>query len=116
MKIRHPAVISDVYQLVQTLEFDLNVAGNFVRARVELFQNTARKRHWRCHLWELDYYHLAETFRKKGRKQTAESDETVIVERTWEISSKFADFEAPSARAALELFLERLQKYLQRVA
>jgi hypothetical protein len=116
MKIKHPAVTSDVFKLVETVEFDLSVCGKFVRARVELFQDTVRQRHWRCHLWELDFYHIEGTFRDKGRKKRPQSDEALITERTWEISSKFSDFEAPNARAAMKTFLDRFQQYLKRVA
>jgi hypothetical protein len=82
MKIQHPAVTSDVYKLAETLEFDMNVGGSYLRARVELFRDTTRRRHWRCHFWELDYYHVQGTFREKGRRARPVSDETLIVERT----------------------------------
>jgi hypothetical protein len=65
-------------------------------------------------LWELDYYRIEGTFPVKGKKNRPVSDETLMVERTWEISSRFHHFEAPSARAAIKLFLDRLQQYLQR--
>lgn len=118
MKIKHPAVTSDVFKLVTTLEFDLQLRGQFMPTRVELFQNTERKRHFRCHLWELEYYHIQGTF-SAGRKANARrpaSDEPIFVERTWELSSKFHDFTAPNAQAAMKKFLDILAKYLERVS
>jgi hypothetical protein len=116
MRIRNPAITSDVYQLVKTIEFDMELEGKFLPTRVEVFQDTQRKRHYRCHMWELEYYHVESTFpaagRKKGRRSP--SDEPIFVERTWELSSKFHDFEAPSAAAALNKFLALLRKHLAR--
>ena len=43
-------------------------------------------------------------------------DEELLVERTWELSDRFEDFEAPSAQKALALFLDSLKRYLQRVS
>src|SRR6266542_180312 len=96
MKIQHPAVTSDVFKLIAILEFDLELDGHFLPTRVEL-------------------YHLLMTL-PKGKTRHPESDEELLVERTWELSDKFEDFEAPSARAAMKLFLDSLKKYLKRVA
>lgn len=118
MKIQHPAVTSDVFKLVTTLEFDLVVGKHFLPTRIELFRDTARKRHFRCRMWERDLYHLQMALAPDGKRQSrrSESDEEILVERTWEISSKFDDFEARSSAKALKLFLDGLRKYLDRVA
>lgn len=119
MKLQHAAVASEVFKLVTTLEFDLVVAEHFLPTRVELFQDTERKRHFRCRMWERDLYHLQLTLRRqeqnKGRRRL-ESDEEILVERTWELSSRFEDFEADSPRSAIKLFLDALKRYLNRVA
>lgn len=117
MKIKHPAVVSDVFKLVATLEFDLEIDGHFLPTRIELFQDTERERHWRCRMWERELCHMTLTlpYGASGVERP-ESDEEVLIERTWELSDKFEDFEAPSAKAALELFLDNLKKYLRRVA
>jgi len=115
MKVQHPAVMSDVFKLVAILEFDLELDGHFLPTRVELFQDTERKRPWRCRMWERELYHMRMTL-PKGKSRHPESDEELRVERTWELSDKFEDFEAPSAKAAMKLFLDSLKKYLKRVA
>jgi hypothetical protein len=117
MKLKHSAVKSSVFALVNTLEFDLEVGGHFLPTRVELFQDTERKGHWRCRLWERELFHLTLTVPTDGRKkQRAQSDEELLVERTWELSDRFEDFEARSAKAAMKLFMNSLKEYLKRVA
>ena len=117
MKIRHPAVRSDVYRLVTTLEFDLELGGHFLPTRVELFQDTERRRHWRCRMWERELYHLTMTEPSKGRgRRRPQADEELLVERTWELSSRFDDFTAPSAARAMQLFVDSLVRYLKRVS
>ena len=115
MKIQHPAVTSDVFKLVAILEFDLELDDHFLPTRVELFQDTERKRRWRCRMWERELYHMQMTL-AKGKARHPESDEELLVERTWELSDRFEDFEATSAKAAMKLFLDSLKKYLKRVA
>jgi hypothetical protein len=116
MKFKHAAVKSDVFKLVTTLEFDLEVGKHFVPTRIELFQDTERKRRWRCRMWERELCHLTFTLPADGKgKRGCESDEEVLVERTWELSDRFEDFKAPNARAAMGLFLSSLRAYLKRV-
>jgi hypothetical protein len=117
MKLKHSAVKSDIYALVRTLEFDLEVGGHFLPTRVELFKDTERAGRWRCRLWERELFHLSLTVPFGGRKKRrAESDEELLVERTWELSDRFEDFEARSAKAAIKLFMVSLKEYLKRVA
>ncbi|MBI5773952.1 MAG: hypothetical protein HZA89_09460 [Verrucomicrobia bacterium] len=117
MRIKHPAVTSAVFKLVTTLEFDMEVGGHFLPTRVELFQDTERKRRFRCRMWERELYHLHLALETDGKtKRRKETDEDLMVERTWEISSQFEDFEAANPKAALKLFLDSLTLYLKRVA
>ena len=58
MKLKHPAVRSDVFKLVTVLEFDLELGSHFLPTRVELFQDTERPRRWRCRMWERELYRL----------------------------------------------------------
>jgi len=115
MKVSNPCVISDVYRLVKTVEFDLEIRGKFLPARVEVFQDTERKRRFRCRLWELEYYHVTGTFAsgEKRKVRRPVSDEPLLVERTWELSTKFFDFTAPNADVALKEFLLSLCQRLK---
>lgn len=122
MKIKHPAVASDVFRLADTLEFDLEIGEEFIPTRLELFEDTERKNHWRARMWEREAYHLESTFISepvaKGKRKTQRCafDEEILVERTWELSSELEDFVAPTARAALKLVLDRLVEHLHRIA
>ncbi len=117
MRIQHPAVTSDVFKLIDTFEFDLVVGDRFFPTRVELFRDSVRKGHFRCRMWERDLYHMQMTLSQDGQRRArrSESDEEILVERTWELSSRFEDFEATSPAGALKLFLDSLGKYLDRM-
>jgi hypothetical protein len=116
MKIQHPAVKSSVFKLVSLIEFDCEVGGHFFPARVELFQDTERKNRWRCRLWERELCHVAFTLRRGSKSgKRIESDEEVLIERTWVMSDKFNDFEADTADEALKQFVDALREYLKRV-
>jgi hypothetical protein len=117
MKIEHPAVRSDVFKLVATLEFDLEFGDHFLPTRIELFQDTERRRHWRCRLWERELFRIQSTFPQKprGRPTDPPSDEELLVERTWELSDCLEDFEARDGKAAVRRVLDCLRKHLRGV-
>lgn len=122
MKIKHPAVKSDVFQLLTTLEFDLELPGDMVPTRIELFQDTERKTRWRARVWERESCRLESTFtptpppnaKGKRRPRRFTFDEEILVERTWELSEELEDFAAPNARAAMARVLDHLQNHLNR--
>lgn len=116
MKIQHPAVASDVFKLVSTVEFDLSIGNQFLPTRVELFQDTERKRFFRCRMWERELHRIQSTFpqNSNGEPLHGPSDEELLVERTWELSSRFENFEAASADGAMRIFLSSLKEYLER--
>jgi len=116
MKIQHPAVRSNVFKLVSIFEFDCEVDGHFFPARVELFRDTEHKNRWRCRMWERELCHVAFTLRRGSKSgKRIESDEEVLIERTWVLSDKFEDFEAGTAAEAMKRFVDALREYLQRV-
>jgi hypothetical protein len=117
MKISNPAIRSGVYELVKTIEFDLEVGEKFLPTRIEVFEDTQRGRHFRCRMWELEYYHVENTFSARSERKNCRSvsDEPILVERTWELSSRFHDFEAANAEAALDAFLSALLQQLSGV-
>ena len=116
MIIQHSAVTSDVFKLIETLEFDMEIKGHFLPTRIELFQDTERSNRFRCRMWERELYHMRLTMTDKNEPESNfESDEEVLVERTWELSSEFEDFEAETPEAAMRRFLDSLEKYLERI-
>lgn len=117
MRIQHHAVTSDIYKLITTMEFDLEVGDHFLPTRIELFQDTERANHFRCRMWERDLYRLRMTAMNdtSDGEDDYESDEELLVERTWELSDEFEDFEAENPEAAMKIFLERLTQYLKEI-
>lgn len=122
MNIKHPLVRSSVYELAKTLEFDQELGGDCVPARLEIFRDTARKSWWRARLWERECCRLEEVLgpglskgEPSSRRRRLRVDEEILVERTWELSEALEDFEAPDARAALRFVLDRLVAHLERV-
>lgn len=122
MRIQHPLVKSSVYVLTKTLELDLEVGGDYVPARLELFRDTSRKNRWRVRLWERECCRLEEVIgpgspglEGSARGKHPRVDEEILVERTWELSEALEDFEAKDARAALRFAVDRLTEHLERV-
>jgi hypothetical protein len=117
MKLKHPAVKSDVFKLIATLEFDLELNNHFLPTRVELFQDTERKNRFRCRLWERELCRVRMTLPATGASKIKHpaSDEEILVERTWELSDEFEDFEAATRQQAMRLFLDSLKGYLGRL-
>lgn len=118
MIIKHPFVTSDVFKLISTLEFDLEIGGHFLPTRLELFQDTENENVFRCRMWERDLFRLKATpyeDEATGKVVAGEEDEELLVERTWELSDEFESFEADSPEDAINLVLDALRHYLEKL-
>jgi hypothetical protein len=118
MIIQHPFVTSDVFKLISTLEFDLEVGGHFLPTRLELFQDTERDKLFRCRMWERDLFRMKPTpcrDETTGKIVEGEEDEELLIERTWELSDEFESFEADSPEHAINQVLDALTNYLERL-
>lgn len=116
MMIHHPFVTSNVFKLISTLEFDLEIDGHFLPTRLELFQDTERDNMFRCRMWERDLFRLRPTpytDEATGNVVDAEEDEELLIERTWELSDEFDQFEAASPEHAINQVLDALRTYLE---
>lgn len=116
MIIKHPFVTSDVFKLISTLEFDLEIGGHFLPTRLELFQDTEKEDVFRCRMWERDLFRLKPTpyeDEATGKLVAGEEDEELLVERTWELSDEFESFEAESPEHAINQVLDALRHYLE---
>ncbi len=122
MKIAHPAMRSDVFRLVATYEFDLQIGACFHPTRIELFRDTQRTRRWRARLWDLELCRIEASpvdqlpegaARKKGTRKAREVfDEETLLERTWMLGDDLSDFTAASEAAALRRVLDALAEHL----
>lgn len=118
MIFKHTCVTSDVFKLISTLEFDLEIGGHFLPTRLELFQDTERANLFRCRMWERDLFRLTPTPYKDeatGKMIAGEEDEELLIERTWELSDEFESFEADSEQDAINQVLAALKAYLERL-
>jgi hypothetical protein len=116
--IQHPCVTSDVFKLISTIEFDLEINGHLLPTRLELFQDTERENVFRARMWERDLFRLRptpHTDEATGEVIDGEEDEELLIERTWELSDEFESFEADSAEAAIGRVLDALKEHLERV-
>lgn len=113
-KIVHPAITSPVFELIKTVEFDLTLGEEILSIRFELFQGTERKDHFRCHMWELEFFRLTPTFPMddKGQPQDV-SDDIGMAERSTKLSKSYDDFIAPDPDTALHMVLEDFKLRLE---
>jgi hypothetical protein len=121
MRINHPAVVSPVFQLVRTLELDLEFSDeNAWTTRIELFQDTEREDQFRCRVWELEMFRLTPTSPMDESGNPAHiCDDLLLVHRgipRGEVASLMHEpFKAADAETALEMVFQDLKNYLEHV-
>jgi hypothetical protein len=117
MKISHSAITSSLFELVKTVELDVQLGDDSWSTRIELFRDTTRADHFRCHVWELEFFRLTPTFPQDENNQPAHiSDDVIMVERGISFSRiKYPreDIVAPDADAALEVVIDDLKRFLE---
>ena len=115
MKIAHSAVTSPIYELARSLEVDLQLGDDSQTFRIELFRNTEKADHFRCHVWELEMFRLKPTFPQDGEPAHV-SDDVLMVDRgipRSQIAYPREDIVAPDIDAALEIVLNDLKAFLE---
>jgi len=116
MNTVHSAIRSPIYELGKTCELDVQLSEVTYKVRIELFRNTEREDHFRCHVWELEMFRLTPTFPMDEEGQPADiSDDMVMVDRginLSRVSYPREDIVAPSIEAALEIVINDLKASL----
>jgi len=117
MNIVHSAIMSPIYELGKTYELDVRLGEVTFKMRIELFRNTEKPDHYRCHVWELEMFRLTPTFPMDESGQPAViSDDMVMVDRgipSSRVSYPREDIVAPSFEAALEIVMNDLKTSLE---
>jgi hypothetical protein len=117
MKIMHPAVTTPIYELVRSVEMDLQLGDDSLTFRIELLRNTEKAHRFRCHVWELEMFRLKPTFPQNGDNEPAHvSDDVLMVDRgipRSQIAYPRDDIVAPDTDAALEIVLNHLKAFLE---
>jgi hypothetical protein len=113
--LKHHAITSPVFELIETFEFDMTLGDDFWPTRVELYRADESPNLYRCRVWQAESYRVQSTFpQKNGLPAHKPSDEVVLVEYSsylrcdWDPSS----FEASSPQAARQLIEEALLAFL----
>lgn len=117
MKIRHPAVKSNVLKLVGTYELDLDLGPelNFP-LRFEVFRDTERRGCYRIHVWELECFNIEPAFpgKRNGKRRRYQSTETLLLERATQLSGSYHYFAAKTEADALAKVIKDLKGRLAR--
>ena len=117
MNIVHSAIMSPIYELGKTYELDVRLGEVTFKMRIELFRNTEKPDHFRCHVWELEMFRLTPTFPMDEEGQPADiSDDMVMVDRgipSSRLSYPREDIVAPSIEAAFEIVMKDLKASLE---
>lgn len=116
MKISHSAVTSSVYELVKVIELDLRLGDEFIPLRFEIFQDTERKNHFRCRLWQLELHRLQPTFPMDEKGQPEHIQDAVII-LGW-IGPKMKTYDnivADDADIALAIVMDDFKRFLEHV-
>ena len=81
--MKHRAMTSAVFELIQTFEFDMTLGDDSWPTRVELYQATTQPNLFRCRVWQAEFYRMQSTFPQNGGFPAhAPSDELVLVDRS----------------------------------
>jgi hypothetical protein len=117
MKVDHSAVSSPIYELAKICELDIQLGEDSYTLRIELFRNTEKECHFRCHAWELEMFRLAPSFPVDESNEPAHAcDDVVMVDRGIPRSSiryPVEDIVAPNVDAAFEIVLGDLKGFLK---
>ncbi len=110
---------SPVFELVRTVEVDLELGEELIPQRIELLRAVDDPTRFRCRIWELEYFRLRPTFpQDEAGEPEHESDDELLVERAHQLKRNYLDFTAPDEEAALQRvwgdLLERLEHWIGR--
>lgn len=102
-----------VFELVRTLELDVEVAGEAVVLRLEMFTARDRAGIYRARLWRQDIFRIRPSFpRDADDEPTDESDESVFVEWPAILEEDYEELAASSLEEAESIVLGDLQRAL----
>jgi hypothetical protein len=119
MKISHSAITSSIFELVKTVELDIQLGDNSWPIRIELLQATEATDRFRCHVWESEMFRLTPTFPQDESGQPLHtSDDALMVDRGIahsRIAYPKEDIIAADVDAAFAIVFDDLKEYLKRV-
>ncbi|MBC7910284.1 MAG: hypothetical protein H7Y30_07275 [Pyrinomonadaceae bacterium] len=103
--------------MAKTFELDIQLGETSFTMRIELFHNTEKEDHFRCHVWELEMFRLTPTSPMDENNQPAHiCDDVLMADRgipRSHIPYPLEDIVAPNIDAALEIVLNDLKGFLE---
>jgi hypothetical protein len=119
MRLTHPAVTSSVFELVKTIELDIQFGEDSWTTRIELLRDAERADHFRCHVWQLELHRLTPSFPRDENGLPAHVTDACIFTEEGVPRSRIAypleDIVAPNVDSALEIVLDDLKSFLKHV-
>lgn len=119
MNISHAFVKSEIYELIRTIEFDVEVGDDDFLLRVELFRAKSDSNYFRAHVWRREFFTIQSTFpQDAGTHEPVDppSDEMIFVDDSHQLSGDYSHFQAESDTAALQMILDDFQSRLKHIA
>ncbi|MBI4851266.1 MAG: hypothetical protein HY819_05510 [Acidobacteria bacterium] len=117
MKLLHSAIKSPVFELIKTIEIDIELGEDSWTSRIELFQDTEKRDYFRCRVWELELFRLTLSFPRNENGEPAHiTDDSIWVERPFPRSKiDYEGFIASNPDHALQSVIEDLKNFLEHV-
>ena len=119
MNISHGFVKSQIYELIKTIEFDVEIGDDAFELRVELFRVHSSPNHFRAHIWREEFFNIQSTFPQNDKTHEPIdplSSEIILVDYSYHLSGKYSHYQAENEIVALQMVLDDFQRWLKHVA
>jgi hypothetical protein len=111
--IKHSTIKSSIYELIKTIEFDVEIGDDGFSLRLELFQSLEDSKTFRVHLWRTEFYRIQSTFpQESGTPKHEPSDELIWIDWSTQLQEDYNNFQAENAENAVQLVLDEIRKRL----
>jgi len=106
-------VSATVFELLRTVEVDLEIEGDAWPVRIDLYQEQEDETHFRARVWLLETFRIQPTFPQsdQGLPQDDAGDEDVLVEWSYNLNEDFNSFNAENEEEALAQILAALEDF-----
>ena len=106
-------VSSTVFELLRTVEVDIEIEGDAWPVRIELYRDQEDEAHFRARVWLLETFRIQPTFPQsdEGAPQEDAGDEDVLVEWSYNLGEDFNSFAAENEEEALGQVLAALEDF-----
>lgn len=113
-----PPKVGPVYELVKTVEFDVEIGDDQFVLRIELFRTVSDIHTFRAHIWRTEMYRIQSSFPRDqltDKPAHLPSDEVILVDLNY-LTGDFSNFQAENQEIALQLVMHDFQDFLTRIA